>query len=222
MVVPECIAAGYGVQFIAAASRRKLVAKFAWVVLCGLMLCGLSLAAIALLGGSEALVSLKNMITGSSHLYLDVNYIWDWKTYVSPAAALVAVIFYWLLSGSNPKRAAGIVAMVALVEAAAIQIPTIIFERSAVLRSAPSEATAHLQTLLSDGSWRFIGAPVLDVGTPNTSILFELRDFRSLSALAIGRLVEFMDLAARPEDVRPIHVPISPEYQAADAESRPP
>src|SRR5262249_45007959 len=82
---------------------------------------------------------------------------------------------------------------------AAIRIPTVIFERSFVLRSGPSEVTTRLQALLSGGYWRFIGVPV-DVGSPNTSVLFELRDLRSVSAIPVRRLKEFMELAGPSED----------------------
>src|SRR5262249_9342623 len=89
-----------------------------------------------------------------------------------------------------------------LIEAAVIRIPTVIFERSTVLRSDPSEATTRLRTLLGN-SWRFIGIPFRDVGIPNTSELFKLRDLRSSSALAVRREVEFMELARHPDDPRP-------------------
>src|SRR5262249_19037978 len=150
-------------------------------------------------GGFEAVLGLRKASSGLIYLGLDQR---NWKSYVSPASTLVAVIAYVRLCGSNVGRAATVVAVVALIEAAVIRIPTVIFERSTVLRSDPSEATTRLRTLLGN-SWRFIGIPFRDVGIPNTSELFKLRDLRSSSALAVRREVEFMELARHPDDPRP-------------------
>jgi len=114
---------------------------------------------------------------------------------VSPVAAIAAVIAYAVMCRTNLARAVIIVAILALIEAAAVRIPTVIFERSVVLRSEPSEARTRLQTLLSGGYWRYVGVPLLDVGMPNTALLFDLRDFRSLASLTIRRITKFMELA---------------------------
>ena len=196
IVVPLCIAAGYGLQTIASASRPNLLVVPLAVVLAGLVLFGLVLAAFALFGGFEPLHSLTKAIAYLR--YVGIHHIGDWQIYVSPVAALVAVAAYVLLCRSNPARAAIVVAVVAMIEAAAIRIPTVIFERSVVLRSGRSEVTTRLQALLSGGYWRFIGVPV-GVGMPNTSVLFELRDLRSASALPVRRLNEFMELAGPSE-----------------------
>jgi hypothetical protein len=182
IVVPLCIAAGYGLQIIASASRPNLLV----VPLAELVFFGLVLAAIALFGGFEAPQSLKKAIADS--------------VYVSPIAALVAVGAYVLLSRNNPAPAAIVVAVVAMIEAAAIRVPTVIFERSVILRSGPSEVTTRLQALLSGGYWRFIGVPV-EVGYPNTSVLFELRDLRSVSAIPVRRQKEFLELAGPWEGI---------------------
>jgi hypothetical protein len=194
IVVPLCIAAGYGLQIIASASRANLLVVPLAVMLAGVVLFGLVLAAIALFGGSEAFQSLKEEIEDSGLRYVGSDHIRGWKIYVSPVAALVAVGAYVLLCRNYLARAAIVVAVVAMIEAAAIRIPTVIFERSVVLRSGPSEVTTRLQALLSGGYWRFIGVPV-EVGYPNTSVLFELRDLRSVSAIPVRRQKEFLELA---------------------------
>lgn len=213
IVVPLCIAAGYGLQIIASAPRANLLVV-PLAVLAGVVLFGLVLAAIALFGGFEALQSLKKAIdSGLRYVGIDQirDWIRDWKIYVSPVAALVAVAAYVLLCRSNPTRAAIVVAVIAIIEAAAIRIPTVIFERSVVLRSSPSEATTRLQALLSGGYWRFIGVPI-EVGISNTSVLFELRDLRSTSAIPVRRLKEFIDLAGPTKD---------PTYQSPSTISLP-
>jgi hypothetical protein len=198
IVVPLCIAAGYGLQIIASASRANLLVVPLAEMLAGVVLVGLVLAAIALFGGSEAFQSLKQVIEESGLRYVGSDHILGWKIYVSPVAALVAVGAYVLLCRNNLARAAIVVGVIAMIEAAAIRIPTVIFERSVVLRSGPSEVTTRLQALLSGGYWRFIGVPV-DVGSPNTSVLFELRDLRSASALPVRRQKEFLELAGPSE-----------------------
>jgi hypothetical protein len=115
-------------------------------MLAGLVLLGLVLAAFALFGGFEPLHT-----KAIAYLRYVGILIRDWQTYVSPVAALVAVAAYVLLCRTNPARAATVVAVIALIEAAAIRIPTVIFERSVVLRSGPSEVTTRLQALLSGG-----------------------------------------------------------------------
>jgi len=206
IVVPLCIAAGYGLQIIASASRADLLVVPLAVMLAGVVLFGLVLAAIALFGGFEALQSLKKAIADSGLRYVGIDHIRNWKIYVSPVAALVAVAAYVLLCRNNPARAAIVVAVVAIIEAAAIRIPTVIFERSVVLRSGPSEVTTRLHALLSGGYWRFIGVPS-DVGFPNTSVLFELRDLRSTSAIPVRRQKEFMELAGPSQEFPTLQYP---------------
>ena len=194
IIVPLCIAAGYGLQMLASGSRANLLVVPLAVILAGVVLFGLVLAALALFGGFEpAHSSLNRAIAYLRDVGIDL--IRDWRIYVSPVAALVAVTAYVLLCRRNPARAAIVVAVVAIIEAAVIRIPTVIFERSVVLRSGRSEVTTQLQALLSGGYWRFIGG---DVAMPNTSVLFELRDLRSISALPVRRLNEFMELAPGP------------------------
>jgi hypothetical protein len=207
IVVPLCIAAGYGLQIIAKASRANLLVVPLAAMLAGVVLFGLVLAAF---DGSETLQSLKKAIADSGLRNVGIDHIRDWKIYVSPVAALVAVAAYMLLCRNNPARAAIVVAVVAIIEAAAIRIPTVIFERSVVMRSGPSEVTTRLQALLAGGYWRFIGVPA-DVGFPNTSVLFELRDLRSVSAIPVRRQKEFMELAG-PSDFLTLQYPatISP------------
>ena len=201
IVVPACLAAGFGLQAVPATSRKYVVR-----IAIGLALIWLACLAFMYVGRMEFAQlrpviitrSLFQMVLGLDipvdPLHFDIWHPVAWQAFLSPLAAALAIAAAMLLHGMDRRRAVAAIAVIALVEAAAIRIPTMTFERSTVLRSGPGEATAELQTALASGLWRFVGLPPFYIAAPNSGIMFGLRDLRSFSALPIRRLTEFLDL----------------------------
>lgn len=202
IAVPLCLLAGFGLQTLAGTPRKTLVRV-------GIVLGVLWLACLAFLvfGGmpySERrwfiiARSLMNMTLGLEVPVDPVRFgfeqLVDWRTFVSPGAALIAIAAAIALRGERSRRLVAVIAGVALVEAALIRIPTVTFERSAVLREGPSDATNRLQALLANGAWRFTAVPPSATATPNSGMLFDLRDLRSFSPLALRRFTGFLEMS---------------------------
>lgn len=203
VALPLCIAAGYGLQnLLDHLDQRKLrialgliLALTTVAVLLALPITWRVREAVAQLVGHDILTEWLVAPLRLNLLHLSV-----WPMLVSPLAALAAVWAYGHFGRSRLYLAATILAVVALVEAAAVRIPTILFERSVVAQSVPSTATRQLQALLEGGSWRFTAVPPLDVAGPNSSLLFELRDLRSFSALAVRRHAKYIELAGKQSE----------------------
>ena len=204
LIVPLCLAAGFGLQILAAAPRKNLLLVPFVAGVVGVVL-GVAFVWFGMVPIGWTITNALKDIVGLDLLTvpirIDLSILSDWHTYVSPVAGIVAVVAYALLCRANLARAAAILAVLALIEAAAIRIPTVNFERSVVLRSGPSEATTRLQALLSGGLWRFIGGPPFQVGIPNSGLLFELRDLRSNSSLPIRRQTKFIELAGTTSEI---------------------
>jgi hypothetical protein len=112
---------------------------------------------------------------------------------VAPAACAAAAIAVAFIGARRGRVRAGAVAASLLVigEGIALWWPVIVQPRSAVLSAAPSPALEFLRSRLADGQTRFIGVPYT-VGHPLTPLLFDLRDFRGVSALPARRYVEYL------------------------------
>lgn len=203
LVLPLCMAAGFGLQILGANARKGLLIvllggglAFAAMVYLMAMPIGWRLqdAANALLEPGLA----RGVLLGP--LPIKESILANWTIFLSPVAGMVAVGVYLFMGRNNLSRAVMALAVLALVEAAAIRIPTVEFERSVVADAPPSAATTRLQELLLDGSWRFTGVPPLEVAGPNSALLFELRDLRSFSALAVRRHAKFIALAGKQSE----------------------
>ena len=202
IVVPLCIAAGFGLKRLGNESCTKQL--LTWLAV------GLAVAACAFLVSAPIGWRIRDAfetMAGPGLLYdvfaapvrLNTYHLGIWPTLISPIFGVSAIAAY-VVGRRVGLRATLALAILALVEAAAIRIPTIGFERSNAARAEPAAATARLQTLLATGLWRFTGVPPWEAAGPNTSLLFELRDLRSFSALSVGRHTKFLELAGKPSE----------------------
>jgi hypothetical protein len=69
--------------------------------------------------------------------------------------------------------------------------PSVLRPPSAVLGGSPSPAVQYLRARLATGDARMIGLP-LQLGYPWTPMLFDLPDFRNVSALTVRRYLEYL------------------------------
>ena len=218
VIVPLCLMAAFGLQRLAAAPRTRLLLAPIGVAFVAAACLGVALALAMGVGGKEAVASLvsslRTLLGFAPRPWIGAHVFYDWQTWISPLALIAGIASYVVLNRRSSRLAAAALALVGVLESALIRIPTVAFERSAVLQAGPSATTRRLQDLLSGGTWRYVGVPPRHVGTPNTSLLFQLRDFRSVSALAVGRIVRYMDISGP-------RVCECPELQAADVRNVP-
>jgi Bacterial membrane protein YfhO len=124
-----------------------------------------------------------------------------------PALALLAVVACAALWHRGAGRSApAVLALVIVVEQSINMIPLTYQPASNVLTSPPSPAVRFLQERLAAGEGRMLGVPIR-IGFPDTPMLFDLPDARSVAALAVGRFTDYLKLSDPKSVSTTLHAP---------------
>lgn len=180
VVLPAALAAGHGLQAFIAGQRR-------WPLLIGLALVMLATAALLVFGAPALLADAWTKALQNGRTVLMVL--------IPPLLALISVLFCLVLAPRVPTGVLGVaVALVATAEALTHIAPYTRQPASAVLRQPPSGLARLLHERLGTGDARMLALPI-DVGLPQSNMLFGLPDFRSVAALPLRRYYAYLATA---------------------------
>jgi len=120
-----------------------------------------------------------------------------WPVLWPVASASIVIGACYALGRTRFRRYAIVaVGVVAVAEMFVIMRPLVSQPTSRVLRSGPGPAVQFLQRKTANGLWRTTGMPKR-AGGPNMLMIYGVPDLRSVSALPVGRYIDYLNAIQR-------------------------